>query len=238
MAHSDTGNAPPEAPRQKQGRRYRDLNYLSRWLIALLTLSGIIAIVAVVSDLMELDLVNRVIEGRIVLDEELLSNDERQQSIGLFQLAIGVLTALIFIAWTFVAYGNLQPLGALDLRYGRAWSIVGWVIPIANLFVPKQIINDVWRASDPKLEYSSARWKGEPVPVLITAWWALLLISGAVGRIAASGRAAIDAEEFRSSTQAFVASDALLAVTALLAILVVRMITARQQERASSITDS
>ena len=46
-----------------------------------------------------------------------------------------------------------QPAGAggRRLRYRPWWAVGAWLLPVFSLFRPKQVLNDVWRASDPHL---------------------------------------------------------------------------------------
>jgi hypothetical protein len=65
-------------------------------------------------------------------------------------------------------------------RRARGWAFWGWVIPIADLWVPFQIMRDIWRASlSPSLR-SKAGW-------LPAVWWVSWLLEGVLSR-SRSGR--------------------------------------------------
>ena len=58
-----------------------------------------------------------------------------------------------------------RPLGtAPALR--RAWVYAGWIVPVANLWIPRGIVADIHRASAP----------GEPLPHAVNWWWGLWLV--------------------------------------------------------------
>ena len=87
-------------------------------------------------------------------------------------------TGVAFIVWTRRVYTNLEPLGAMEPRYGTGWAIAGWVVPILNYWRPKQIINDAWRAADPTLPLGrNTTWRDAPVARVVDWWWALFLAS-------------------------------------------------------------
>jgi len=105
-----------------------------------------------------------------------------------------------------------------------------------NLFRPKQVMNDIWRGSDPELPRLASSWRERRVPALLGFWWAAWLISNWISNVAL--RTALDAdplrptpEELRTETTAQVAADISDVVAAILAILVIRKLTARQEER-------
>jgi uncharacterized protein DUF4328 len=145
-----------------------------------------------------------------------------------------VFSAGFFAAWTFRAYKNAIALGAQRPRFGPGWAIGGWFVPILGLWRPKQIVNDIWRASDPEDPPLSRNWHERAVPALLTVWWALYIVSNLVDRI--SARVPTDTiEQRRSATGWALAASILTVLAALLAILVVRRLTARQRERAAAL---
>jgi hypothetical protein len=155
-----------------------------------------------------------------------------------------LLTALVFLLWFRRAYWNLLALGAGRLRYTGGWAVWGWLVPLLSLVRPKQLLNDVWRASDPALPVGQPEaWRRRPVPSVLTWWW-LVFLASVVARAVTTesfhtlaqvmtfgllGRA-IDLIRPTSGVQAL--ADLLTAAAALLALRVVRMVTERQQARA------
>jgi|GEM_PF-4114058 len=84
-----------------------------------------------------------------------------------------VLAAAVFVAWLFRAYRNLGTLGIESLFYSPRWAVLGYVVPIVNAYVPKQMVDDLWRASfaGPKSTDGESRWPLIPAPSWIAAWW-------------------------------------------------------------------
>src|SRR6266545_4148948 len=68
--------------------------------------------------------------------------------VGILQALWFLVSATLFLAWFRRAYANLTPLGARRLRYRPWWALGAWVLPVFSLFRPKQLLNDIWRASD------------------------------------------------------------------------------------------
>jgi hypothetical protein len=63
-------------------------------------------------------------------------------------LAVGVLTLVALIRWTYRSYHNVRSFGKEDLRFGSAAAVWAWLIPGVNLVVPPLLMNDAWRAAD------------------------------------------------------------------------------------------
>ena len=194
----------------------------------MLVITVLVAAVAVVSDVLEWRLMDRLIAGEELSDAQITANDNRQATIGLVQLALGVAGAVVFIRWMHAAYKNLDVVAPAERRYSAGWAIGSWFVPIMNLFRPKQMVNDIWRAGgrDPQ----DAR-----PGLLLLAWWMLWLLSSFI--VNAAARAYINAdtaEQIRTGTILYVISDAMSVVCAILAILVVRRGTDRLDAKAAA----
>lgn len=164
--------------------------------------------------------------------DEIAAAENRSAAAGLAQIAAYFAAAIAFIVWFRRAYRNTAGLGATGMRYKPGWSIGAWFVPILNLFRPKQISNDIWRASDPELPRHASGWQGNEVHGLIHWWWAMWIIAGVIGNI--SARVYFNAETLSEQLNASAVAafaDVVFIVAAVLAILIVRAITIRQEER-------
>lgn len=146
-------------------------------------------------------------------------------------------SAVAVVVWFRAAFDNAAALGASDLRFSPGWAIGGWILPIANLFIPKKIADDVWRASDPALPVQAgARWKFEPVPARLHIWWTLwvvqLISSRVADQIAARALVNRNLSDYRFGIGLQGASAILLALAGVLLIWIIAGISARQDARA------
>lgn len=107
-------------------------------------------------------------------------------------------------------------------------------MPIVWFFRPKQLVNDVWRASAPEPKEGSGEVWRRPVPALLGVWWTGWVVLNLGSTVAERySRYAEELPELQTATVAYLLSDALGAVTALLAWIVVRRTTRRQEARAA-----
>ena len=93
------------------------------------------------------------------------------------QLAILVVSVVLLIAFTRRAYRNLPALDVVGLRLSRRWAVIGWLIPVVNLFVPKRLLDDTWRASDPSARPWTDGWQRASVPVPNQLWLVLGVVA-------------------------------------------------------------
>ena len=229
--YADASHPPPPAPTTP----YRPIRGFGTALVWLLGAAAALDLIAALSDLAEIRLLDRARAGLPITFEEATANDARQGAIGLLQLLIFLATGVVFIVWLHRAYSNLPALGATRLRFGKGWAIGGWMVPIWNLFRPKQIVNDAWRGSDPALPASyEVTWTERPVPAWWQVWWLPFLVSGYLG--VASFRVGMDTlQELRLGSLLWFWSDLLSGGAGIVGVFIVRAITARQEERARQI---
>ncbi|QIQ03351.1 DUF4328 domain-containing protein [Streptomyces liangshanensis] len=158
---------------------------------------------------------------------------ERAESLygvtGVMQILTLVACAVVFVIWFHRVRGNAQTFAPDAHSKGPSWAVWGWIVPILSLWYPRRVALDIWTASAPEPHLALARRASSG---LINLWWALWLVSRAYGNLAS--RLYEDAEDGAAIQQALVvlmSSDVLDIVAAVAAILVVRRITARQNEK-------
>ena len=186
--------------------------------------------IAIVSDLLEISLINRA-EAQGITRSEADSNDDRQGAIAVVQLVMILVTGVVFLAWFRRAYRNLPALGASQLRTKPGWAIGSWFVPLLNLVRPKQMADDIWRASDPAAPPQLTWvWHEQPVDLIVHLWWGAWLIGGFLSQLFIRlPRNTID--EIRRSAWLGLGSDVFALIAAPLALVVVHAITQREHER-------
>ncbi|MGH3022323.1 MAG: DUF4328 domain-containing protein [Gaiellaceae bacterium] len=213
----------------ESGETYRPLRRRAKWVIAFLLVGVLADSVAVVSDLMERSLLADAEAGALISREEADSNDLRQLVVGAVQGTVFVLTAVVFLFWFHRAYRNLTALGAGPLRFGYGWAVGAWFVPFLNLWRPKQIANDIWRASDPSSGDGSSTWKHDSVPLAHLAWWLAYVITSSLYSLAfRRGFRADELGELQEVNTLYVVADSLTVAAGGLALLVVHRTTRRQ----------
>jgi hypothetical protein len=131
-----------------------------------------------------------------------------------------LLAAVAMIVWLWRAHANAEAIDGASPVWSRKWVILGWVVPVINLWVPRQIVADIWRTS------TQSTGTG-----LVNAWWALWLVfyvaSQLVERMGAS-----TTEALRTQAWLYAMVTPLGIAAAAFAVLIVSRITEAQAEHA------
>jgi hypothetical protein len=186
-------------------------------------------VVAIESDLLEIAAINRFIDGDFNT-ASLESSDHRQQIVNVVGFALLAVTAIAFIWWFHAAYRNIAARGTWELRFKSRWAIGAWFVPILAFWRPKQIADDIWRASEPQAPLVDGQERHPAKAVyLLNLWWFFWLVGTFVGNAAVRAliKAGTPNDYLRSDKMDIAALTANL-VAAALAIQVVRQVTMRQ----------
>lgn len=89
-------------------------------------------------------------------------------------IAAAFAVLLCFGFWQWELQRAAQHLGGHGFRLAPEWGLVWWFIPLANIFMPKLVLVQAWRGTDPVTPAPSARGLGGPVVGWL--WWATLWI--------------------------------------------------------------
>lgn len=155
-------------------------------------------------------------------------------------LGVLAMTGIAFVAWAVQAYRNLPALAIEERRYWTIWLVVGWVIPGANLLVPKLVVDDLWRGSSPEAGVLGGdSWQRRPVASIVNRWWCSFLITPAIvvlGFVEARG-GVDDFEQQLAVGGLCVAAAMSILVAAVAARRMVAVVTVAQARRADVIVD-
>jgi len=145
------------------------------------------------------------------------SADHAVHLAAVIDLALVVVTATLFIAWLYRTCRAVASYSPDALRHGPGWAIGGWFVPFLNLVRPKQMVDDAW---------ASATVPHERPPLYLHVWWAALLASSLMARVASAGSSA-SATDLADADRLRVWADGLDLIAAGLAIVVVLATTRR-----------
>ncbi|WP_425246222.1 DUF4328 domain-containing protein [Streptomyces sp. NEAU-NA10] len=139
--------------------------------------------------------------------------------------AVTALCAVAFLAWLWRVRDNAQVLSGRPPRYSWIWVYGGWVVPVANLWVPRGIIADVHRSGAP----------GERLPRALNWWWGLWL-AGMLSGVGLMYTGSTDDVIARAYTDVagLLAADAAVVGAAVAGVLLVRAVSFAQQARIDS----
>ncbi|MFJ3609098.1 DUF4328 domain-containing protein [Streptomyces hydrogenans] len=141
-----------------------------------------------------------------------------------------IATIVVFLVWFFRVRQNAE-VWAGDLQSRTpGWAIGAWFIPIANLWIPRHIAADIWRAS--RRDPSAA--DGARELTLLNSWWGFWVAGAIVDRVASRMyKWAETLDEWTDAAAWSLAGYLLTIVAGVLAILFVRRLTSMQHAKAT-----
>ncbi|MFC5218636.1 DUF4328 domain-containing protein [Streptomyces coerulescens] len=149
----------------------------------------------------------------------LTSLEDSYHLVGTVGGVAALICAIVFLMWLGNVRDNARILSRRKPRYSDFWLYAGWLIPIANLWIPRGVIADAHQDSAP----------GERLPVAVNVWWGLWLIGllSGVGLMYGDDTDEIIARAY-TDLWMLLASDAAVIGAAVTGIFVVRAVTAAQ----------
>ena len=96
-------------------------------------------------------------------------------------LVLLIVTGVLVITWTYSSSKSLDARGPIGRRWRGPWTIGSWLIPFANLVLPKLVFNEIEKIS--QVPYGEVpvgeEWREYPRFQLGDLWW-LLWIGGVI----------------------------------------------------------
>jgi len=216
-----------------EAKPFTPINNLSKWVSWIFLILIVLNLIAILSRYAQAELLKRAIAGGIITESEATANDMREAVIGFVQFGLYVTSGILFLIWIHRAYKNLHSIRADGLRFTPGWAVGWFFVPIMSLFRPYQVVSEIWRASNPKIDLAdTTSWQTSVSSSVVGWWWAFFLISNFVANIAL--RTVFSGEELSdllTSTYAYIVSDAIDVVGILITILMVRRIGQFQETK-------
>lgn len=210
-------------PVRPLGGSFRGLAALTQVMLGVIVLLGgyVIAL-----SLRGLQLVDALSSGTVSgADGEAL--DAQIRSASILYTVVFLICAGCFMAWSHTLRRS-DRVAPEAMRFVPGWTIGGWFVPVLNFFRPMQTMTDLWRGlARPAVPHQAP--VQPPVPGLIRAWWIAFLTMSIVGRLLIASVQNLPAtlETARRAFTTEIVVDVLNIVAAVLAILMVRLVTAR-----------
>jgi|JI7StandDraft_1071085.scaffolds.fasta_scaffold00731_10 hypothetical protein len=146
----------------------------------------------------------------------------------LFDLLIAIIrffamvaSTVLFILWFRRAYFNLHLL-VPNLEHKEGWAAGGWFVPILSLFIPYQIMRDLFNHSLRLLNLKGNTTYEYVDTKIVGGWWALYLVSGFMQRI--STRYSLRAETNDEYLASIVFELISIVISIVLALVVIKLI--------------
>ncbi|WP_196891798.1 DUF4328 domain-containing protein [Aureivirga marina] len=129
----------------------------------------------------------RLMEDKEVSDFEQIFIEESDILFSIFFVAVNVFIIFLFFTWFYKTYKNLNYLRTKPLQYSFSWAILGFIIPLVNLFYPYKIAIKIVEEFDLKLKLIQNNFKENKKSIeIIGLWWLFFWISNITSKISES----------------------------------------------------
>lgn len=147
---------------------FRSISKISKWLV---NWSIVLIIISVINSM--------VFSTVPVSSSELTYDNIGYVSllVAFVNLVIVIVIGIVTLIWFYRANKNIHSFNAKDVSSPRM-AVIWWFIPIANIWKPYQVAQQIWKASDPQIVLSNGtEWKKSPSSNTIKIWWLLGILS-------------------------------------------------------------
>lgn len=142
---------------------------------------------------------------------------------------VWVVTAILFFVWIRRVYGNAVAGGFVRIRLSPSWVIGTFLIPGVNIVWPFLVVREIWGASGPE---TAAGLEPRPTPAWLAWWWGLFVLAYLLDP---GGWQLVEETSARFGlgwpSLLVVAGQPVTMAAAVLGVVVVRRIDARQEEQ-------
>ncbi|WP_238162812.1 DUF4328 domain-containing protein [Kribbella capetownensis] len=213
---------------------FQHVGPVGKLAIGLLGASTITHLLSTWSDWNTYSVVHRYLGGMPNVDDADLNRaDAIAKVTAVPNVIVSVAAAVVFVIWLWRARVNSEVFCQADHRRSHGWVLASWFCPGPNLWYPKQIVDDVWLASDPKTPVYADDLRRFRTPALTSVWWVAwigaLAFDVVVRRFLMWMEATVGS--LRGIALAGTASLVLTAVSAVAATMVIRRINTMQTTR-------
>jgi hypothetical protein len=214
---------------------FQQVGTVGKIAIGLLGASTVTHLLSTWSDWNTYSVVHRYLGGLPGVDDADLNRaDAIAKVTAVPNVIVSVAAAVVFVIWLWRARINSEVFCQADHRRSHGWVLASWFCPGPNLWYPKQIVDDVWLASDPKTPVYADDLRRFRTPALTSVWWVTwigaLAFDVVIRRFLMWMEATVGS--LRGIALAGTASLVLTAASAVAATLVIRKINAMQTGRA------
>jgi predicted membrane-bound dolichyl-phosphate-mannose-protein mannosyltransferase len=152
-------------------------------------------------------------------------------AIDAFYLIASVAAAVAFILWLRQVRQNAERFTKARHRHARGALIWGWLVPVANFWIPKRIVDDIVAASLPQTDPHTDELPRRRLRV-VQVWWMTWIASSLIAFVDPAYLTDYPSSgEFLWSAIGSTASSVLTIVCALYAVRVIKLINQLQASR-------
>ncbi len=145
-----------------------------------------------------------------------------------------IIILVILFVWVYEARKNLESFRAGPFRFSPGLAVGSFLIPIANLWLPYLVLQEIWKGGDPGLPpFSPEPFGTRRGSRVVVVWWVAFLLNDlfavAVTELLAFTRGDLSLSHFRVAAELHIASNVIGIVSAALTAVLAYHVLRRQE---------
>lgn len=116
--------------------------------------------------------------------------EETYSTFGALASLVWIATFVMLIVWWNQAYKATRRFFAESQRWSPGWAVGGWFIPLANLVIPRLVLNEIERTSSPpgpnERPADPLAWRTRPLASIGMVFWVSIVAAIVLNRLAAA----------------------------------------------------
>lgn len=158
---------------------YLPTNTLLKALLAFLLIFVVLDIGGIVNQILDLAIISRAIAGQPATEAEVQGSATRAAGwMGINALML-ISAAVVFLTLVGRLNHNARILGAERLSQTPGFAVGCYFIPIANIWLPYQGMQEIWKVA----MHGPEKWKRGDGSTLVGVWWLLRIGSVVIDRV-------------------------------------------------------
>jgi hypothetical protein len=146
-------------------------------IIMILRIIIIFDLLMIVFDLLELNMILKMIRGVPLSQNAEKQNNIRQLMLSIFYTIVSFCSGLAFLGWLYRSYSNINRLGFEKTRYAPSWTIYSFLIPVVNIYLPYIIMRETYCKNKSALARAGENPENAGEDNLFFWWWTFWLLS-------------------------------------------------------------
>ncbi|WP_010252882.1 DUF4328 domain-containing protein [Myroides injenensis] len=149
-------------------------------LIKFSTLLFVLDVYALVNySVMDKVVINNILKGHQYKKLDLVHLEQLGNYLEYIHYGVFIFFAITFIAWFFTSFSTIQKFDN-RLYESKYWTIISWIVPVFNLFLPFTMLAKMFRVTYSTLKKHNIDFGKQYPFILFFIWWcSYLIVTGA-----------------------------------------------------------
>lgn len=145
-------------------------------LFIALGIDMVVTALMIMADLWVVGAINDIRSGASTLDQSTLDTIEFWDSFSKIMILTTIGVGITLVRWLGACYEYAKETLKATGFSNEGWKVLGWIVPIMNLFKPYQVLSEIYKAGASGCSGGN-EWKKAPGSGLLLVWWIFWIVN-------------------------------------------------------------